>query len=87
MDKGKKDSDKLYKLIVTWIDAYCERGVKELHELLDLKPLLVESIGFGKEFEDRVVLATDRWLNKEGTETRDIQVIPRECIKSIRKVR
>ena len=79
------------KLQVTWIDARSSSGVKAVDELLNFRPVVIETVGFGQEFEDRVCLANDRWVLGVGTESeelvRDIQSIPRECIKSVKRLR
>ena len=72
-------------MIVEWIDTRGSHGtVYSLKEFENFSPVMIHSVGWGWETKEKVVLASDfNPPSEDEADVRDIQVIPRECIKKV----
>lgn len=78
-------------LVVQWVDACSSTKLFSPEEFREYECVVIETIGWGYELENRVVLAGDYYpaIPEKGQveQYRVVSNIPKECIKSIKRVR
>jgi len=75
-------------LVVRWVDARGQDGFFSPGEFKEFTCIEMETVGFGYELDDRVVLASDYYPSRENQKEgyRGVSNIPKKCIKSIQKL-
>lgn len=72
-------------VLVTWEDSVMVPKEHDIEEARDLEPVLLEDVGFLlTKDDDRVVIAAT--LVEELGDVRNISVIPRAMVRSIKRV-
>lgn len=78
-------------LVVRWVDASSSSRIFSPEEFREYECVVMETIGWGYELEDRVVLAGDYYpsIPEKGqvAQYRVVSNIPKACIKSIKRAR
>ena len=73
-------------LVVKWIDARKSGGIFTPEEMRDYPCAIIESVGWGYELDDRVVLAMEYYpdvADVQKEQFREIATYPRQCILSV----
>lgn len=75
-------------LSVTWVDSRRSREIHSPEEFRTFPCAIIETVGWGYELKDRVVLASEYYLKIPDDQVesyRCIYSIPKECIKVIKE--
>ena len=73
-------------LSVTWIDCRWSSEIYSPEEFKEFAPATIETVGWGYEFENKVILASEYYPKTfdQIESYRRVFTIPKECIKKIK---
>ena len=73
-------------LCVTWVDSRKSGNIFTPEEMKKFFCVIIQTVGWGYELEDRVILASEYYRDIPDTQAegyREVCCIPKECIKQI----